>query len=128
MCLTDRSSDVSTVAFDIQVFISERAQDLAPEQSRSLLGQLQKLQRAFHQTSGRTHARAEALAVQLAREQEREQKERERKMEENEREKEMQTARRREVGNVWLNAYIFYTTITKISQFFIYVLLTNIVH
>ncbi|XP_062870398.1 microtubule-actin cross-linking factor 1, isoforms 1/2/3/4/5 isoform X12 [Trichomycterus rosablanca] len=97
VCLTDRSNDVSTVAFDIQVFISERAQDLAPKQSRRLLGQLQQLQRAFHQTSGCTHARAEALSVQLAREKEREQMEQERKLEESQREKEKQTARRREV-------------------------------
>uniref|UniRef100_A0A671XAU9 Microtubule actin crosslinking factor 1 n=1 Tax=Sparus aurata TaxID=8175 RepID=A0A671XAU9_SPAAU len=50
--LMARSSEVNNVAFDIQVFISERAQDLAPEQSRQLLGQLQQLQRAFHQASG----------------------------------------------------------------------------
>ncbi|KAK1880814.1 Microtubule-actin cross-linking factor 1 isoforms 1/2/3/5, partial [Dissostichus eleginoides] len=50
--LTARSSEVNSTAFDIQVFISERAQDLAPEQSRQLLGQLQQLQRAFHLASG----------------------------------------------------------------------------
>uniref|UniRef100_A0A672I2E9 Microtubule actin crosslinking factor 1 n=1 Tax=Salarias fasciatus TaxID=181472 RepID=A0A672I2E9_SALFA len=38
--LSSRSAEVSNVAFDIQVFISERAQDLSPEQSRQLLGQL----------------------------------------------------------------------------------------
>ncbi|KAF4073878.1 hypothetical protein AMELA_G00248250 [Ameiurus melas] len=96
-CLTARSNDLNAVAFDIQVFISERAQDLAPEQSRRLLGQLQQLQSAFHQASGRTHARAEALSVQRVREEEREQKEREREQEEREREKERQTAREREV-------------------------------
>ncbi|TSK31438.1 Microtubule-actin cross-linking factor 1, isoforms 1/2/3/5 [Bagarius yarrelli] len=96
-CLTSRSSDVNAVAFDIQVFISERAQDLAPEQSRRLLRQLQQLQNAFHQASGRTHARAETLSVQKVREEEREQKEQEREQEEREKEKERQTAREREV-------------------------------
>uniref|UniRef100_A0A3B4DMX6 Microtubule actin crosslinking factor 1 n=1 Tax=Pygocentrus nattereri TaxID=42514 RepID=A0A3B4DMX6_PYGNA len=93
--LAARSSDVSTVAFDIQVFISECAQDLEPEQSRHLLRQLQQLQRAFHQATGRAHARAEALSVQQAREEEREQKEKE--QEEREREKEKQTAMKKEV-------------------------------
>uniref|UniRef100_A0AAR2IZB1 Microtubule actin crosslinking factor 1 n=1 Tax=Pygocentrus nattereri TaxID=42514 RepID=A0AAR2IZB1_PYGNA len=92
--LAARSSDVSTVAFDIQVFISECAQDLEPEQSRHLLRQLQQLQRAFHQATGRAHARAEALSVQQAREEEREQKEKE--QEEREREKEKQTAMKKE--------------------------------
>uniref|UniRef100_A0A4W4GDU7 Microtubule actin crosslinking factor 1 n=1 Tax=Electrophorus electricus TaxID=8005 RepID=A0A4W4GDU7_ELEEL len=59
-----RASDVSAVAFDIQVFVSEHAQDLLPEQSRLLLAQLQQLQQAFHQASGRTHARAQTLAEQ----------------------------------------------------------------
>uniref|UniRef100_A0A8C7L2G7 Microtubule actin crosslinking factor 1 n=1 Tax=Oncorhynchus kisutch TaxID=8019 RepID=A0A8C7L2G7_ONCKI len=53
--LSARSNDVNTVAFDIQVFISERAQDLAPEQSRHLLGQLQQLQRGFHRAAGQAH-------------------------------------------------------------------------
>ncbi|KAI5091811.1 microtubule-actin cross-linking factor 1 isoform X12, partial [Silurus meridionalis] len=95
--LTTRSGDVNAVAFDIQMFISECAQDLAPEQSRNLLGKLQRLQSAIHQASSRTHARAEALSVQRVREEERDQKERERKQEEKEREKERLTAREREV-------------------------------
>ncbi|XP_060798780.1 microtubule-actin cross-linking factor 1 isoform X5 [Neoarius graeffei] len=95
-CLTTRNKDVNAVAFDIQVFISEHAQDLAPEQSRHLLGQLQQLQSAFHQASGRTHARAEALSVQRVREEARELKELERAQEERQREKERQTARERE--------------------------------
>ncbi|KAL7830363.1 hypothetical protein SRHO_G00314900 [Serrasalmus rhombeus] len=94
--LATHSSDVSTVAFDIQVFISECAQDLEPEQSRHLLRQLQQLQRAFHQATGRAHARAEALSVQQAREEEREQKEKE--QEEREREKEKQTAMKKEIA------------------------------
>lgn len=101
-CLTTRSNDVNAVAFDIQVFISERAQDLAPEQSRRLLRQLQQLQNAFHQASGRTHTRAEALSVQRVREEEREQKERER-------EKERQTAREREVCKYLVECLCLYS-------------------
>ncbi|KAJ3609554.1 hypothetical protein NHX12_024074 [Muraenolepis orangiensis] len=66
--LAARSNEVTDAASDIQVFISERAQDLAPEQSRHLLGQLQRLQGAFHQASGQARARSEALANQRARE------------------------------------------------------------
>lgn len=58
------------MAFDIQVFISERAQDLAPEQSRHLLGQLQQLQTAFHRASGRARARADTLTALRGREEE----------------------------------------------------------
>uniref|UniRef100_A0A8C2BDI7 Microtubule actin crosslinking factor 1 n=1 Tax=Cyprinus carpio TaxID=7962 RepID=A0A8C2BDI7_CYPCA len=92
--LSARSSEVSNVAFNIQVFISEHAQDLLPDQSRHLLGQLEQLQRVFHQAVGLNHARAEALSAQQARENERmmkEQKEKEEKME-----KEKQTTRDRE--------------------------------
>lgn len=93
--LSARSNEVSNVAFNIQVFISEHAQDLLPDQSRHLLGQLEQLQRVFHQAVGLNHARAEALSAQQARENERmmkEQKEKEEKME-----KEKQTTRDREV-------------------------------
>lgn len=116
-CLTARSTDVSAAAFDIQLFISERAQDLEPEQSRHLLRQLQQLQRAFHQASGRAHARAEALSVQQAREEERELKERERIHEEGERKKERETAVKREVCKHWLNPYAFLTVIKRIYIF-----------
>ncbi len=93
--LAARSNEVSNVAFNIQVFISEHAQDLLPDQSRHLLGQLEQLQRVFHQAVGLNHARAETLSAQQARENERmrkEQKEKEEKME-----KEKQTTRDREV-------------------------------
>lgn len=56
------------MAFNIQMFISEQAQDLAPEQSRQLLGQLQQLQRTFHRASGRAQAWAGALGAQKKRE------------------------------------------------------------
>lgn len=93
--LTARSNEVSAVAFNIQVFISEHAQDLLPDQSRHLLGHLEQLQRVFHQAVGHTHARAQALSAQLVREKERmrkEQKEQEEKVK-----KERQTTRDREV-------------------------------
>uniref|UniRef100_A0A8C7WAQ4 Microtubule actin crosslinking factor 1 n=1 Tax=Oncorhynchus mykiss TaxID=8022 RepID=A0A8C7WAQ4_ONCMY len=71
--LSARSNDVNALAFDIQVFISERAQDLAPEQSRHLLGQLQQLQRGFHRAAGQAHAKTDTLAAQREREEERQQ-------------------------------------------------------
>ncbi|KAI9540590.1 hypothetical protein NQZ68_039227 [Dissostichus eleginoides] len=92
--LTARSSEVNSTAFDIQVFISERAQDLAPEQSRQLLGQLQQLQRAFHLASGQAQAWADALSAQRGREEERRRRER---VKEEEKDRERQSARDREV-------------------------------
>lgn len=89
-----RSNEVNTVAFDIQVFISERAQDLAPEQSRQLLGQLQQLQRDFHRASGQAQAWADALSAQREREEERQRRER---VKEEEKDRERQSARQREV-------------------------------
>uniref|UniRef100_A0A667Z1V0 Microtubule actin crosslinking factor 1 n=1 Tax=Myripristis murdjan TaxID=586833 RepID=A0A667Z1V0_9TELE len=94
--LTARSNEVNSVAFDIQVFISERAQDLAPEQSRHLLGQLQQLQKAFHQASGQAQAWADALSAQREREEERQRRERVKEEEEIERERQRQSARERE--------------------------------
>ena len=110
--LTARSSEVSAVAFDIQMFISEHAQDLEPEHSLNLLRQLQQLQKAFHQASGRAHARAEALSVQLASEEERERKEKEREQEEREREKKRQTAMKREVCKCRFSAFVLSAAIT----------------
>ncbi|XP_035384756.1 microtubule-actin cross-linking factor 1 isoform X20 [Electrophorus electricus] len=96
-CLRVRASDVSAVAFDIQVFVSEHAQDLLPEQSRLLLAQLQQLQQAFHQASGRTHARAQTLVLQQARKEERLRKEQEKEQAEREGENKRHIAREREV-------------------------------
>uniref|UniRef100_A0A8C7UM70 Microtubule actin crosslinking factor 1 n=1 Tax=Oncorhynchus mykiss TaxID=8022 RepID=A0A8C7UM70_ONCMY len=96
--LSARSNDVNTVAFDIQVFISERAQDLAPEQSRHLLGQLQQLQRGFHQAAGQAHTKADALAAQREMEEERQRRRKEKEEEEKERERARERAREREVG------------------------------
>ncbi|XP_044027803.1 microtubule-actin cross-linking factor 1 isoform X13 [Siniperca chuatsi] len=92
--LMARSSEVNNVAFDIQVFISERAQDLAPEQSRQLLGQLQQLQRDFHRASGQAQAWADALSAQREREEEWQRKER---VKDEEKDRERQSAREREV-------------------------------
>uniref|UniRef100_A0A7N8YEA5 Microtubule actin crosslinking factor 1a n=1 Tax=Mastacembelus armatus TaxID=205130 RepID=A0A7N8YEA5_9TELE len=92
--LTGRSSQVNDVAFDIQVFISERAQDLGPEQSRQLLGQLQQLQTTFHRASGQAQAWADALSAQREREEEWQRRER---VKEEEKDKERQSAREREV-------------------------------
>lgn len=115
--LAARSSEVSNVAFNIQVFISEHAQDLLPDQSRHLLGQLEQLQRVFHQAIGLSHARAEALSVQQTRENERmkkEQKEKEEKME-----KERQTKRDREVCKQMNNCFCCHFK-NKNIQFYCY--------
>lgn len=101
-----RSNEVNSVAFDIQVFISERAQDLAPEQSRQLLGQLQQLQRAFHQTSGQAQAWADALSAQREREEERQRRER---VKDEQKEKERQRAREREVWKKMIESDWFET-------------------
>lgn len=74
--LLARSNEVNDVALAVQVFISERAQDLAPEQSRQLLGRLQQLQRAFHQASGQAQACTESLSTQRDREEEWQRRER----------------------------------------------------
>ncbi|KAK0139529.1 Microtubule-actin cross-linking factor 1, isoforms 1/2/3/5 [Merluccius polli] len=96
--LTARSKEVIDEAFDVQVFISERAQDLAPEQSRHLLGQLQRLQGAFHQASGQVRARTEALTDQRAKVEEHRRKESAKEEEEEkEREREREMARKIEV-------------------------------
>lgn len=67
------------MAFSIQMFISEQAQDLIPEQSRQLLRQLQQLQRTFHRASGRAQAWADALTAQKEREAEWQRRELEKK-------------------------------------------------
>uniref|UniRef100_A0A674BSA2 Microtubule actin crosslinking factor 1 n=1 Tax=Salmo trutta TaxID=8032 RepID=A0A674BSA2_SALTR len=97
LSLSARSNDVNALAFDIQVFISERAQDLAPEQSRHLLGQLQQLQRGFHRAAGQAHAKTDTLSAQREREEERQRRHKEKEEEEKERERERQSAREREV-------------------------------
>lgn len=63
--LADTKSQLDATAFDIQVLISEHAQDLTPQQSRQLLRLLHELQKAFQDLSERVTARVEVLQVCL---------------------------------------------------------------
>ncbi|XP_042296316.1 microtubule-actin cross-linking factor 1 isoform X3 [Sceloporus undulatus] len=63
--LADTKSQLDAAAFDIQVFISEHAQDLTPEQSRRLLRLLNELQSSFRELSERLATRTEVLQVCL---------------------------------------------------------------
>ncbi|KYO25812.1 hypothetical protein Y1Q_0023620 [Alligator mississippiensis] len=63
--LADNKSQLDAVAFDIQFFISEHAQDLTPQQSRQLLRLLNELQKAFRELSERVAAQVEVLQVCL---------------------------------------------------------------
>lgn len=112
--LAARSGEVSTVVFDIQAFISERAQDLAPEQSRQLLGQLQQLQTAFHRASGQAQAWAGALSAQSERE-EKWQKER---AKEEEMDREKRSAEEREVCKEMLQNALQIRTMKLCHAFF----------
>lgn len=89
--LASRSSEVNDVIFDIQLFVSERAPDLTPEQSRQLLGQLQQLQRSFQRASGQAQARVDALIARREQEEERE------RLEEEKKDKERKDAKETEV-------------------------------
>lgn len=102
--LMARSQEVNNVVFDIQVFISERAQDLAPEQSRQLLGQLQQLQRVFHRASGQAQAWADALSAQREREEEWQHRERMKKED-----RERLSAKEREVWKKMIESHWFIT-------------------
>ncbi|XP_054601382.1 microtubule-actin cross-linking factor 1 isoform X5 [Nothobranchius furzeri] len=103
--LSTRSSEVNDLIFDIQLFISERAQDLSPDQSRRLLGQLQQLQGAFHRAWGQAEAWAEVLSAQQNREDERQIRER---LKEDKKEREVVQQQRAECShtleglNLWL--------------------------
>ncbi|XP_043854391.1 microtubule-actin cross-linking factor 1-like isoform X18 [Dromiciops gliroides] len=59
---SERRSQLDILALDIQYFISEHAQDLAPPQSRKLLRLLNELQKAFHELS--VHATAQKDVLQ----------------------------------------------------------------
>ncbi|NXW90485.1 MACF1 factor, partial [Alopecoenas beccarii] len=63
--LADTKSQLDATAFDIQLLISEHAQDLTPQQSRQLLRLLNELQKAFRDLSERVTARVEVLQVCL---------------------------------------------------------------
>lgn len=116
--LMARSNEVNNVAFDIQVFISERAQDLAPEQSRQLLEQLQQLQGSFHRASGRAQAWADALSARREREEEWQRRERVKEEEDRER----QRAREREVWKTTIESDRF-ETLRFLTNAFCYICL-----
>ncbi|POI31807.1 hypothetical protein CIB84_004441 [Bambusicola thoracicus] len=63
--LADTKSQLDATAFDIQLLISEHAQDLSPQQSRQLLRLLNELQKAFRELAGRVTAQVEVLQVCL---------------------------------------------------------------
>ncbi|NWH89835.1 MACF1 factor, partial [Aegithalos caudatus] len=63
--LADTKAELDTTAFEIQLLISEHAQDLTPQQSRQLLRLLNELQKAFRDLSERVTARVEVLQVCL---------------------------------------------------------------
>ncbi|NXB00198.1 MACF1 factor, partial [Cnemophilus loriae] len=63
--LADTKAELDATAFEIQVLISEHAQDLTPQQSRQLLRLLNELQKAFRDLSERVTARVEVLQVCL---------------------------------------------------------------
>ncbi|NWW13997.1 MACF1 factor, partial [Oreocharis arfaki] len=63
--LADTKAELDATAFDIQVLISEHAQDLTPQQSRQLLRLLNELQKDFRELSERVTARLEVLQVCL---------------------------------------------------------------
>ncbi|XP_038613929.1 microtubule-actin cross-linking factor 1 isoform X1 [Tachyglossus aculeatus] len=63
--LSERKSQLDTLAFDIQFFISEHAQDLTPQQSRQLLRLLNELQRSSRELWERATAQSGALHARL---------------------------------------------------------------
>ncbi|XP_059510258.1 microtubule-actin cross-linking factor 1 isoform X5 [Stegostoma tigrinum] len=63
--LSHIKADIDDSAFDVQYFISERAQDLTPQQSRQLLRLLNELQRSFRETSEKVLEQIEALDLHL---------------------------------------------------------------
>ncbi|XP_074073694.1 microtubule-actin cross-linking factor 1 isoform X3 [Macrotis lagotis] len=64
---SERRSQLDILALDIQYFISEHAQDLAPPQSRKLLRLLTELQKTFHELSVHTTAQKDVLQGHLQR-------------------------------------------------------------
>uniref|UniRef100_A0A8C3XHH0 Microtubule actin crosslinking factor 1 n=1 Tax=Cyanoderma ruficeps TaxID=181631 RepID=A0A8C3XHH0_9PASS len=63
--LADTKAELDATAFEIQLLISEHAQDLTPQQSRQLLRLLNELQKSFRDLSERVTARVEVLQVCL---------------------------------------------------------------
>lgn len=63
--LAATKAELDAAAFDVQLLISEHAQDLTPQQSRQLLRLLNELQKSFRDLSERVTARLEVLQVCL---------------------------------------------------------------
>ncbi|XP_075053845.1 microtubule-actin cross-linking factor 1 [Mixophyes fleayi] len=61
--VADARLDLENIAFEIQFFISEQAQDLTPQQSRVLLRLLNELQRSFRELSQRLVAQNDVLQL-----------------------------------------------------------------
>ncbi|KAB1269108.1 Microtubule-actin cross-linking factor 1; isoforms 1/2/3/5 [Camelus dromedarius] len=63
--MVERKSQLDALAFDIQFFISEHAQDLSPQQNRQMLRLLNELQRSFQDLVEQTAAQRDALQGRL---------------------------------------------------------------
>ncbi|CAH2222206.1 microtubule-actin cross-linking factor 1 isoform X5 [Pelobates cultripes] len=61
--VADTRFELDNIAYEIQLFISERAQDLTPQQSRVLLRLLNEMQKSFRELSERLRARDEVLQL-----------------------------------------------------------------
>ncbi|VTJ52345.1 Hypothetical predicted protein [Marmota monax] len=63
--MAERKSQLDALAFDIQLFISEHAQDLSSQQNRQMLRLLNELQRSFQDLMEQTTAQTNALQGHL---------------------------------------------------------------
>ncbi|KAL4667147.1 hypothetical protein H8959_005836 [Pygathrix nigripes] len=63
--MAERKSQLDALAFDVQFFISEHAQDLSPQQNRQMLRLLNELQRSFQEILEQTAAQVDALQGHL---------------------------------------------------------------
>lgn len=63
--MAERKSQLDALAFDIQFFVSEHAQDLSPEQNQQMLRLLNEVQRSFQDLVEQTAAQTKALQGHL---------------------------------------------------------------
>lgn len=63
--MAGRKPQLDALAFDVQFFISEHAQDLSPQQNRQMLRLLNELQRSFQDLVEETTAQGDALRNRL---------------------------------------------------------------
>ncbi|OWK04762.1 MACF1, partial [Cervus elaphus hippelaphus] len=63
--MAGRKPQLDALAFDVQFFISEHAQDLSPQQNRQMLRLLNELQRSFQDLVEETTAQGDALRDRL---------------------------------------------------------------